>query len=289
MNVTYKSETKIELTAEQVSNIWNKISLGDPVGLSPVWENKQETLQTLWEAFAQGIDKYIEKFEIPTEKNAGESIREFMLRVLMEMRQARPGMQNPSECENPRVAVELGGGGYNCVLGTQILARVCERVGIEVYCGVPYGHAVAVVREENNGYLFVDTANGDIATLQTFRSNADVGNITMLVMDEMLYGRELSPYELVPVITVQQSVALTIANLQIYTEETSKKSDFAAKVIDYLQLADNVPYGSAKIMFTPELIELRGKNRWKEERDAVTRKREYLQKTLVDNIDKITN
>ena len=285
----HKPEIKAEFGPEGVQNAWNNMSRGHEVNLGENWANKHETLAKMWESYAEGLDEYIDKFDIPTQKQENETNLEFSLRLAQRLEQVlHDGTGNKKYCENPEIAIELGEGSFNCVLGAQIAARACENAGINAYIGLPVGHAGAIVETEPNKYVFVDAANTDILEIEAYEGNADIGEASVGVLTKLLYGKEHNPYELVPIVTKAESTAITINNLSYMRDIAANESIFAVEVVARLELDKEFPYDRAKQHFLPVVAELERKNVWKEERDKVREKLDYRSKNWVEKVDRIS-
>lgn len=285
-----KPEVSEELGPPSVSEVWNKLSGGDEVNISDVWDDKDAVMGRLWEEFSKGVDIYIERFNVPTQKEEGESNNEFAVRLVKHMRSINEASTgNRSWTGDPAVSLDFGDGAFNCVLGAQIAARACEHASIDTYIGLPAGHAGTVIKSESGSYLFIDVSNDGIAQLEPFQGNADIGDVNMGRIGEILRGREMSPYELIPVISVEESTAITLNNLRTLRDVASRESKFAQRAVSFLELDPKVPYGNSKKYFLPEIFELNNKQRWKEERNRVKERRKYIQENWMESFDKISN
>ena len=79
--------TNKELQSQDIELVWNRLSGGSEVKLAATWDNKEKTLGEMWESFRQGIDNYIEKFDVPADLEPNETVGKFAVRVLEKMRE----------------------------------------------------------------------------------------------------------------------------------------------------------------------------------------------------------
>jgi hypothetical protein len=281
-------EVSTELTPKAVSEVWNKLSLGPSINVENNWDDKLSVMRHMWDSMRVGVDKYIEQYQVPKEKLENETNAEFSIRVLEHMKTIHKRTRRYCELsENPAVSMELGEGAFNCVFGGQIVARACEQAGIDSFIGLPYGHAGTVIDAGDHSYLFLDVANGEILRLEPYIGEEDFGNVHMGKVAEVLYGREISPYELIPVVSVEESTAISINNLSHLRREALDGDEYAQRVVAFLNLDPDVEYNSAKKGFLPEIAQLADKERWKKEKDSVLEKRNFMLKNWVDTVNKI--
>ena len=281
--------TNKELQSQDIELVWNRLSGGSEVKLAATWDNKEKTLGEMWESFRQGIDNYIEKFDVPADLEPNETVGKFAVRVLEKMREINKGKgELRSWAENPTVSMEMADGAFNCIFGGQIAARAMERAGFEAFMGLPARHGGTVIKASEDDYWFLDVSNTEILKLEPVEDSSLFPGIHMGHVAEILYGRSRTSYEYIPIVAVEQSTAATINNFGSLRDIASKKEAFARQVADFLKLSEDAPYNSAKAFFIPGMQELRHNPLWIEETKKVREKQEEIRTTYLEGVDKIT-
>lgn len=112
--------------------VWSKL-----IGLEgQVETNAKESAEMngkkLWDSMIPSLDLYAKKFELPQEKQDGESDQKFFKRLVDKMYALN---QKNKEHWDAWPAKALEDGAANCSMGSQIAFRVLEKAGFEVeYC-----------------------------------------------------------------------------------------------------------------------------------------------------------
>lgn len=243
-----------------------------------------ETLVVLmWETLQPKLDEYIERFEIPARRNENETDEQFLLRILIRMKEVNQGKRDKrdwSEC--PEIALGIGEGAFNCVFGSQIVARVCERNDISVEAGLVIGHFVAVAEVSNGRKLFIDAANTEIAELKEEEEEEGEGNSCTL--GNTLHGRKMLAYTRLQHLPIQYSVVMTINNLKSLMRAAQEGNAFAQQVVEVLQPDPYTPYETAKGVLMPQYVNEYDSPEWLAERDSVPERRAYMQSNFIESV-----
>lgn len=235
-------------------------------------------LAQMWEALKPKLDEYIEKFDVPATRTANETDEQFLLRTLQRLKEVNQGKRDKrdwSEC--PEIALDIGEGAFNCVLGSQIVARVCERNSISVEAGFVIGHFVAVAKTSDGRRLFVDVANTEIAELKEEDENT-------YILGETIQGRKMLAYTRLQHLPIQYSVVATINNLRPLIRAASEGNDFAQQVVEILQPDSNAPYETVKGVLMSQYVKEYDSPEWLAERDLVPERRAHIQRNLIESV-----
>lgn len=253
----------------QVLETWNDMSYGDPISIEEATDVESDFAATLWREFGKGIDRYIEHFGIDAELHAGESQIEFIERTFRTLRDLNEGDDKKpfrSYTENPRDAIELSNGAYNCVLGSQILMRILERNNIESEFLLPPGHA-AVGLEVNEVMLYIDISGNQIALMEAVQIPDT--NLKAYKIGKTVYGRKWGTYKHAVAIRKEESTLITLKNLNYLVSSAQYANEFAAKLVNKRNLSEDVDYAAALRTLRPEYINYVNSDQYRQEKRAI--------------------
>ncbi|PIN81702.1 hypothetical protein COY33_01940 [candidate division WWE3 bacterium CG_4_10_14_0_2_um_filter_42_7] len=207
--------------------VWPKLLCTEEAGVNLTGvENPQKRAEEIYTGLVPSLDTYIEKYLIPTSKEAAETDEAFFTRVCSAMftlnfkNRASKGWQ---DCW-PATAIEVGR--TNCTLGSLVLARALENAGYsrnEMEFGMPgpISHAVVIAKskyiDQANSVVVDVTRSADIDGIRTYR----------VVESDDVTTMEKIPFRRIPVCAVEQGVAPLIWNLS----SMINRNDGSAKVL----------------------------------------------------------
>ena len=173
------------------------------------------TLETMHDEMKPALDAYIDKYNLPIEKNPGETDVEFFNRAVSAMfnlNEKNIEHKGWKDCW-PSTAIEIGR--TNCALGSLILAHILEKAGFEesnLQYGFPgpMSHAVVIVETVENMF-YLDQTNGIVAKVAPGENVDGIETVTINPANES--EKEKIPYRTVPVTKIANGVAPIIWNL----------------------------------------------------------------------------
>jgi hypothetical protein len=226
-------------------------------------------LTRMWEELCPQLDNYIKVFDIPSQKDASETSVRFMLRVINRLHQVKgPRSEMQNYMEYPDMSINFGEGTYDCVLGTQLVARICEKNSIPVNAGFAIGHMVAVVGSENGQSLYVDAVNHEIAELHNTEDP-----YTCLV-GQTLQGREKLAFSRLLVLPANASLVSVIDNLSVLFRDARRGNPWAKQIESIIKPDIYLPYETAEYVFLHEYMEKLDSPEWLQEYTDVLKKRD---------------
>jgi hypothetical protein len=161
-----------------------------------------------------------------------------------------------------------------------------EKAGIDTCLGLPSGHAVTIIKTEDNKTLLIDSVNGQISEASLDKDFPQDGEFGKGYVMDNLYGRAMYPYSLFCTIKLEDSIASSLKNF--YYLVNARESAFAQGAVEYLQISPDVDFKSAEHLFIPGLAEEMDSDEWEQERKEVKSRRDYLKAELVENVDQIS-
>lgn len=205
--------------------VWPKLMAvpTETVNVEEIGNSPEQLVLNLWESLVPSLDAYIEKYELPTNKNESQTDEEFFNDLLARMQELNQGEKGTWSCW-PERAMETGAA--NCALASQVLSRVLEQAGYNPEYGWPgpLSHAVVFAEGENGQKHYLDPRNGvsaevveevNIHSVKAYRIETDNENI---------------PFRLIPVSPKEYSVATQIWNLSSMKRKAEGKDSNSVTV-----------------------------------------------------------
>lgn len=249
------------------NQVWPKLGGSKLPAIQLVLHNPHELSKLLWKSLLPTIDQYIEKYNLQINtmlRNDSAKFQEIVERMFR-LNQQHAKIGKWYDCW-PATAIEKGS--TNCSLGSQVLGRTLQQNGYTVEYGMPgpMSHAVIFTKTKDGIIHYLDSANG--VTVEV----AEEVNVKGIKTYRLQTEDERIPFRLIPVCSLEESVATSIWNLNSLRQAARNDSQNnlegtnAQILVAQLKLNKDIDYGSWAIdHLLPQWKNLRDHSTWKQE------------------------